>query len=151
MSAFTFTKENGSVQNREWLWDSLKRFFQTLPDGQYIWPHPAKPKKNRSGQQNRYYWGVVCKLVSDHTGYTPEESHQIMAEMFLSYEKEGKVFTRSTTKLRTADFEIYMEQCRRWAAMELRIYLPLPNEPGNYFYEMSDTPNRKKENTTNER
>lgn len=136
MSAFAFTKENGMVQGRETLWTSLKNLFRTLPDGQYVWPHPEKPKQNRSGQQNRYYWGVVCDLISGHTGYTPEESHQIMAEMFLSYEKEGKTFTRSTTRLKTAEFEIYMEQCRRWASMELQVYIPLPNEPGNYFYDL---------------
>lgn len=136
MPTFIFKIENGKVQGREWLWTSIKRFFMTLPDGEYTWPHPAKPKKSRSNQQNRYYWGVVCKLVSDHTGYMPEEVHQIMAEKFLSYEKDGRVFTRSTTKLKTAEFEDYMEKCRRWAAMELQVYIPLPNEPGNYFYDL---------------
>lgn len=135
MTAFAFTKENGTVQGRETLWASLTNLFRTLPDGKYVWPHPEKPKRKRSLQQNRYYWGVVCNLVSDHTGYAPEESHQIMAEMFLSYENKGKAFTKSTTKLKTVEFEEYMEKCRRWAAMELQVYIPLPNEPGNFFYE----------------
>jgi len=136
MAAFTFTKENGKIQGREWLWKSIKLFFQSLPDGQYVWPHPEKPKKNRSNQQNRYYWGVICKLVADHTGYTPDEIHQILAHEFISYEKDGKVFTMSTTKLKTSEFEAYLEDCRRWAATTLQVYIPLPNEPGNYFYDM---------------
>jgi len=136
MSAFTFKKQNGKVQNREWLWASVKRFFTTLPDGDYIWPHPAKPKKNRSNQQNRYYFGVVCKLSGQHCGYEQEEMHQEYAKMFLSYEKNGKTFVKSTTKLKTAEFEGYMEKCRRWAAMELQVYIPFPNEPGNFYYEM---------------
>lgn len=137
MPTLTFEIRDGKLQGREWLWSSLKRFFQTLKsDGKYVWPMPEKEKKNRSGQQNKYYWGVICKLVSDHTGYTPDEMHQIMADNFLSYEKDGKRFTLSTTKLKTAEFEAYMEDCRRWAAMELQVYVPLPNESGNFFYEM---------------
>lgn len=136
MPSFAFKIENGKVQGREWLWASIKRLFLTLPDGDYLWPHPEKPKKNRSSQQNRYYWGVVCKLVSDHTGYIPEEAHQIMAKEFLSYEKEGKPFTRSTSKLKTAEFEDYMEKCRRWAAMELQVYIHFPNCSENFYYEM---------------
>ena len=30
----------------------------------------------RSNEQNSYYWGVVVALLSEHTGYTPEEIPQ---------------------------------------------------------------------------
>jgi len=91
-------------------------------------------KETRSQAQNRYYWGVVCKLVSDHTGYTPDEVHQIMAGQFLGYERNEIRFIPSTTKLKTGEFEIYMEQCRRWASVELSCYIPLPSEPNHFFY-----------------
>jgi len=32
--------------------------------------------------------------------------------------------------------EIYLESVRRFAAMELFIYIPLPNEPDNFYYEV---------------
>ena len=136
MPAFKLEIKDRKVHGRDWLWASVKRLFQTLPDGEYLWPHPEKPKRKRSDQQNRYYWGVVIKLISAHTGYEPEEMHQIMAEKYLSYEKNGRTFTRSTTKLKTMEFEDYMEQCRRFAAIDIQVYIPLPNEPGNYFYDM---------------
>lgn len=138
MPSLSFEIKDGKIVGREWLWESVKRFFQTIRiDGRYIWPMPEKEKKTRSVQQNKYYHGVVCKLISDYTGYMSEEVHQILAENFLSYERDGRTFTKSTTKLKTADFEDYMEKCRRWAAMELQVYVPLPNEPNNYFYDLS--------------
>ena len=88
--------KEGKIVGREWLWKSVKRFFQTIrADGRYIWPMPEKEKKSRSIQQNRYYWAVICKLISEHTGYTTDETHQILAEMFLAYEKDGRQFVRS--------------------------------------------------------
>ncbi len=88
-----------------------------------------KAKNKRSLRQNSYYWGVVVALVSDHTGYTTHEAHQELASMFLSYTHEnGKRFVKSTTELNTLEFEQYTEKCRRWAATELDITIPLPNE-----------------------
>jgi hypothetical protein len=88
-----------------------------------------KAKKKRSAPQNAYYWGVIVLVISDHTGYTSQEAHQELAGMFLSYTHEnGKRFVKSTTELNTFEFEQYAEKCRRWAATELDITIPLPNE-----------------------
>jgi hypothetical protein len=86
-------------------------------------------KNKRSLQQNKYYWGVVVEIVAEHTGYNPHEAHQELAEMFLSYTHEnGKRFVESTTELNTLEFEKYTEKCRIWAASELQVTIPLPNE-----------------------
>lgn len=132
-----FDIKEGHIVDKEALWNSVKSYFSTLKaDGLYIWPMPEKERHIRSIQQNKYYWSVICKLISDHTGYTSDEIHQILAEQFLSYEKDGRSFVKSTTKLKTTEFETYMEECRRWASVELQIYIPLPNEyNSNYFYE----------------
>lgn len=93
-----------------------------------------RDRKGRSNPQNRYYRGVVVKMISEETGYTPEEVHEILKTKFLSYEKviekTGEVFTisRSTTELNTQEFEEFLEMCRMFAAQDIEIVIPLPNE-----------------------
>lgn len=86
-------------------------------------------RRNRSSEQNRYYWGIIMKMISDETGYLPDEVHQLMAQKFLgTYEKNGHTFVKSTTRLNTAEMEEYHSQIRMFASMELHLYIPLPNE-----------------------
>jgi len=144
MPAFTFEIKEKQIYGKKYLWDSIKRFIQTLPDGKYIWNHPEKEKKARSSQQNRYYWGCVCKTISKDTGYTPDEIHQLMQKQFLKYENKGEWFVKSTTKLNTKDMEDYLENVRRFASMELSCYVPLPNESQNFFYDLDQMSRGKK-------
>jgi len=95
-----------------------------------------KAKNIRSLKQNKYYWGVVVKILAQHTGYTSEETHQELARMFLQYENNGKLFVRSTTKLNTAEFEKFTESCRQWASSEMSVHIPLPNEITEEMYMM---------------
>ena len=90
-------------------------------------------KETRSEKQNRYYWGVVLKIIGDDTGYTPDEIHQLMQKEFLKYTHKGEVFFRSTTSLNTKEMEQYLEQVRRFASTELGIFVPLPNETEFYY------------------
>ena len=87
--------------------------------------------KQRSGQQNRYLFGVAYKLISDHTGYTIDEVHDLMAKKFIG-EKEIKigklkVTTHETsTKLSTTDFMGYIASIQKFAAEELDVFIPDP-------------------------
>jgi|GEM_PF-770838 len=93
------------------------------------WNAANPPKKQtRSQAQNSYMWGVVYKIMSDETGYLPDEVHQLMAKQFLSYESQGEMFVRSTTRLNTKEMEDYLENVRRFATVELHCFIPLPNE-----------------------
>ena len=95
----------------------------------YLTASPGQKKLTRSQRQNAYYWGVVLKTIGDDIGYLPEEIHQLMAKEFLSYEKSpGERFVRSTASLNTAEFETYLENVRRFAATDLGINVPEPNE-----------------------
>lgn len=93
-------------------------------------------KIQRSIEQNRYYWGVVIKILSEATGYTGDEIHEILKQLFLSkrvYFKTKKgvevhKIPQSTTGLTTAKMEEYLSQIRQWASIELGVYIPLPNE-----------------------
>lgn len=120
-----FTPENGEPQ-----WEhpgQFERIVQSLKPVRYA-VTISEYKRNRSSEQNNYCWGVVYKIMSDETGYTPEEVHQLMAERFLSYEKDGHRFVRSTTTLNTAEMEEYLAKVRMFASTELSTYVPMPRE-----------------------
>lgn len=93
----------------------------------------------RSQQANKYWWGVCVALVSESTGYSPEEIHEIAKQMFLpkklafadgNGEVVGEfVMGGSTRSLNTKEFAEFVERFRRWAAEELEVYIPDANEP----------------------
>ena len=79
---------------------------------------------DRTSQQNRYMWGVVYKLISDHTGFTPEEVHEVYKKKFLTYEKKGFKFTKSTTDLKVKEFGEYLDKVINHAQGELGLIIP---------------------------
>jgi len=111
-------------------WRKASYFWNELePLLKLCWDTACPPKKmTRSEKQNRYYWGVVLKIMGDDIGYLPDECHQLMGKQFLKYESKGEWFIKSTTKLKTGEMEEYLENVRRFAAMELHINIPTPNE-----------------------
>ncbi|MDD4924312.1 MAG: hypothetical protein PHF74_05710 [Dehalococcoidales bacterium] len=89
-------------------------------------------KNARSYRQNRYYWGIVVNILSDVTGYSSDEMHEILRAKFLPDSKEvgNEVIniSRSTTELNTSEFEDYLRQIREFASASLGTYIPQPNE-----------------------
>lgn len=93
-------------------------------------------RKQRSLEQNAYYWAVVVKVISDYTGYTTDQTHKKLKYMFnpemfevweagkLKMVKDG----RSTTELNTKEFEEYLEQIRVWAWETFQLEIPAPGE-----------------------
>lgn len=106
-------------------------YMDSLRDGTHVFVTIKKITREtlRSVEQNRYYWGIVIKLLADYTGYTKEEMHEALKYKFLRYENvPGLPTVLSTTQLSTVEFESYLEQVRRWAAIEFGVYIPLPRE-----------------------
>lgn len=89
-------------------------------------------RPNRTLNQNAYYWAVCLALVADHTGFDPEEVHQIFEKKFLAYQKpyKGKRywFYKRCSSLNTAEFGEYLEKIIRFAGQELGVEIPQPNE-----------------------
>ena len=109
------------------------RFYPYLAslEGQKVEIVVRKRRSKRSGQQNRYYWGVVVKMLADKLGYEPEEMHYALRVKFLGEEEDryGLKKIRSTTELSTKEFiEVYTEPIKRWAAEFLCFRIPDPNE-----------------------
>jgi hypothetical protein len=92
---------------------------------------------SRSKKQNAYYWGVILEILSEHTGFEPEELHQILKERFLTYTKKYKGYvyklTRSTATLNITEFSDYNEKIKKLAAEKFKLYIP---DPGEYDYKL---------------
>ena len=94
---------------------------------------PKRHKKNRSPNQNRFYWGVVIPMIAERMGETdPESVHGVLKNELNYYmatigDKDIRV-PQSTAELNTADFEAYLERVRQWAAQFFTLNIPHPNE-----------------------
>ncbi len=76
-------------------------------------------RQTRSLSQNAYYWGVVVALLSEYTGYDPDDMHEALKLKFLVDRFVGKfglIKVKSTTDLDTGEMTEYIEQVRQWAA-----------------------------------
>ena len=78
-------------------------------------------KQNRSLNANRYYRGVVLKMIADLT----EDNQQDLHNQF----KKEYCGGRSTSELNTKEFHEYISKIRAWARKELALRIPEPNEP----------------------
>ena len=91
-----------------------------------------KQAKDRTIQQNKWYWKCI-NIIADDLGYTEDETHYYFKQMFLKgfrynkFTKKEEPFIGSTTKLNTKQFTIYIEQVRRFAIQELNISTPSPD------------------------
>jgi len=122
--AFMGKSEKGIV-----VLDDEKGFTEHIKslDGKFIQLVVRRYRTNRSNNQNRYYFGIVIKILGDELGYMPDEMHEALKWKFLR--KGGKLETvKSTSSLTTIEFEEYLELIRIWALRDLEIAIPLPNE-----------------------
>ena len=82
----------------------------------------------RSGRQNRYYHGVIVKILADHFGYSSSEMHEVLKYRFLRIRLSDKfVYVQSTAKLNTKQMETYNSKIREWASTEHSCFIPDPN------------------------
>src|SRR5687767_4803370 len=106
----------------------FKEYLHTL-NGKRIELTVEKLKHPRTNSQNAYLWGVCYKLIADYTGAEDEEIHAALKFQFSAKRFVGNlVAPKSTAKLDTIAFSEYVEKVRRWAAEELNINIPDPNE-----------------------
>jgi len=96
----------------------------------------------RSLKQNAYFHGVICTIFGNQFGLTPIEAKQDLAKEFLSYEKNGTNYTKSTSDLNTLEFEQFNSQCRIYASNN-GCWIPKPNEiTDDMFNEIEKLNNR---------
>lgn len=82
----------------------------------------------RTDPQNKYLWGVVYRLIAQHTGHTDDEIHGLMGVKFRKKQLDIGWTIISTTKLNKQEFSEYIENIKQWAAEELGLYIPDSDE-----------------------
>lgn len=115
-----------------------------LPNGRYFTKFDRKDK--RTTQQNRYMhlmFSMIQKGFYD-IGYrevkTTEDAKEIMKRMFLSYEIEngtgGKIkMVRRTRDLTKEQMNEFISECQQFAAENLNVVIPHPNEQVKIWHE----------------
>ena len=119
------------VKNRiEYESPQLLGMFLSRLEGKRVTVDIKKWYHKRSDNQNKYYWGVVIPYLCGHTGYESEEMHDVLRVKFLTEESLTNVPPKigRTSKLSTMEMEDYLDKIRRWADIDLQLYIPLPNE-----------------------
>lgn len=130
------------IRNRRLFIEERRRFDEAVSRLDDRWDYEIAVRRlyaNRSQQANRFYWGVVVAVLSEYTGFTPDEMHDWLKMKFIpkklavcdgNGEVQGEfVMGGSTRKMNTAQFTDYIETIRAWAASELDVQIPDPNEP----------------------
>lgn len=113
--------------------EALIEMLCKLPIGKPYEITVDKYREKRTIPQNRLYWLWLTCLM-DETGNSREDLHIYFKEKFLPSQTElfnnvEIVKTSSTTSLNTKEFKFYLERIHQFAATELEIYLPWPEDP----------------------
>ncbi len=91
-------------------------------------------RKKRSVDQNAYYWGVIIKVLAEHTGYTPAEMHEEILGAYVGWESRtikghSREYPRRRTTfpdtMETVDFAGLIETGIS-IAIDLGIVIPQP-------------------------
>ena len=102
----------------------------------------SKPKKSRSNNQNRYYWGLVLPLVQsgllDATGELRSIDnihYKILLPLFAPQNEivnkdtgESLLERLTSSEMTTTQFCEYILEVQKWGAEFLGIDIPSPNE-----------------------
>lgn len=127
------TKADGN-----WTFDKARfqQLASRLKDGAYEFVVEAV-RKSRSLRINRAYWACIVNPISEHTGYEPDEVHELLkrfcnpktVEMVdkETGEVEEVTIGGSTASMTTEDFNLYFARCQQFAAERLDCICPDPD------------------------
>lgn len=114
-------------------------------EGQRICIKIGKVRKERSSNQNRYYWGIVVNEfrngAKDMWGEDlgSDEAHEYLKihcnyKELINYNTSEVIkMPQTTTDLNTLQFEEYLERCRKLIYEYFGIIVALPNEQKEIF------------------
>lgn len=115
---------------------------QYLKNGEYYLTI-KREKEMLSPEQRNYIFGTCYPMIAEHTGYSVEQTHELMKEKFFfehvemigrDGSKETVRVTKSLSQAAEEDMRsvwIYTEEMRRWALEFLGVNIPPPKRMEN--------------------
>jgi hypothetical protein len=103
-------------------------------EGKFVEVICRPQRSKRSTAQNAWWHGVAVEMVAEECGYDRHDHetlhYALVAKCFGTTEDAHglAVPNKRSSKLSTAEFSELMEWVIRWAAAELHIRIPLPDE-----------------------
>jgi len=110
------------------------REFCLKNEGKTVYIIFSKKKPPRTLLQNAYYHGVVVKMIADEIGDDYVSVHEDLKAKFcpevtMRDIEDGREYKdKSTTRLNTKEFGMYIERCRAFAASFYNINIPDPDQ-----------------------
>jgi len=116
-------KGNLKLNNKEQFQEQLLQF-----EGKEVVIKITERNNNRTKYQNSLFWKWV-EIISNETGYTKEETKELISYKFLQRERvdaEGytETYLRGTSTLSKKEFNEFMNEVSFWSNSTLNITLP---------------------------
>ncbi len=123
--------------------DALTVWLASLSElrGQAVVVTITKPKKARSLQANRYYWGCVVPIFQEvwslprtRAGLPPydrDETHDVLVQVLAGYEDgpmPGTRVRKRTSEMESGEFAKYVDAARQLALQQYGMHIPAPGE-----------------------
>jgi hypothetical protein len=124
-------KGNPASDTHKWL---ARKAIDELSDNRAWLVQVTQYRRKRSTEQNAFLHAVPLKLICEHTGYEIEDMKTYLLGQAFGWEEfeimgeRRKRPLKRSSQLNTAEFSFLMEFCERWAAQELSLIIPRPNE-----------------------
>lgn len=139
MEQIRIVKTQGELANAEEFRRMFNARFLRLKNGTYT-VKIERVKKRRTTDQNSLYW-MWLQCIADETGNTTDDLHEwfkrkLLVPRVVEIGGEKMEIAPSTTTLDTAQMTEYMNNVQAWAASELGITLPNPDD--RYYEEFSN-------------
>lgn len=119
----TIKKGNLILNNKQQFQEQLIQF-----EGKEVVIKITERNKNRTKDQNSLFWKWV-EIISNETGYTKEETKELISYKFLQRERvdaEGyqETYIKGTSTLSKKEFNEFMNELSFWSNSTLNITLP---------------------------
>tara|TARA_R110000851_G_scaffold146212_2_gene285833 strand:- start:56 stop:439 length:384 start_codon:yes stop_codon:yes gene_type:complete len=123
-------KQFGTIKKGSLILNNKKQFQDQLIEfeGKEVVIKISERNNNRTKDQNSLFWKWV-EIISNETGYTKEETKELIQYKFLKRERVDEkgyteTYLRGTSTLNKKEFNDFMNEVVYWSNSTLNITLP---------------------------